>query len=126
MTPAEIQILSQDPDWGDKHFVVARIYVRSDGNAYTNIEWIQKAIDKFPGQNPYALASEIMETGGDMWLGCNPQDNNQVSCTWQVKWIHDDDESHWEIVPPDSMTTKEQEEEIKRNMAATVANVSNT
>ena len=113
MTPAEIIIKCKSPE-SDNHFVVAKIYIRSDGNARTNIDWLQKAIDKLQGSNPYALASEIMITGGDMWLTCFPLDNEVVDCTWEVKW--NDRNYRWEIFPPDSMYSEKEQAEFVENM----------
>lgn len=100
MTPGTVKIITSDPEDRTCEWTAAKIWMRSDANAKTNINWLYKAIGKYPGPNPYALASEILETGGDIWLSMYPVHVNFTDDgpEWVIKWDHDS--FKWILFPP--------------------------
>jgi len=104
MTPGTIKITTQGPEYGEQQFVAARIWIRSDANAKTNIEWLQNAIKASSGPCPFALAAEIIRTGGDIWLSIFPYpvDIPDSGPEWNIKWHHDS--FLWSLISPPNIT----------------------
>jgi len=104
MTPGTVKIITSDPEVPARIFIAARIWMRSDANAKTNIEWLQNAIDKYDGPDPYELASEVMKTGGDIWITMFPISNEvkESGPEWVIQWNHD--EFKWILFPPDNLS----------------------
>jgi len=104
MTPGTVKIITSDPEDFPREFIAARIWMRSDANARTNIEWLQKAIDKFSGPNPFNLAGEIIDTGGNIWLTMFPipVDQKDSGPEWVIQWVHS--EGRWILTPPPNLS----------------------
>jgi len=100
MTPGTVRITTFDSDYPEGDFTAARIWFRSDARAKTNITWLQNAMNKFPGPDPYALASQIMLTGGDIWLTISPIqfDSEQYGPEWLIS--RDSGDEKWILDPP--------------------------
>jgi len=104
MTPGTVRIITSDPEVPERTFTASRIWMRSDANAKTNADWLAKAMVACSGPDPYALASEIIKTGGDIWLTMFPISNEvkESGPEWVIQWDHENFE--WFLVQPPNLS----------------------
>jgi len=104
MTPGFIDIVVANPEFTDEEFTAASVYITSGALELVNTTtWLMAAIRTVPTCSAFALAANLMQTGGDEWMSITPADPRYRGDepVWKVQF--DWDVERWIITPPEGL-----------------------